>query len=54
MLNILEDKIDTSKASLEELEELRNIFQNIVQQLNHEINGRKIASHKYSSLSSNS
>lgn len=51
MLNILGAEINTSEESLEELEEMRDTLQDIVNQLNHEINGRKIASHKYSSTS---
>lgn len=51
MLNILGAEIDTSKESLEELENLRDTLQDIVNQLNYEITGRKIASHKYNSNS---
>lgn len=51
MLNILGDEIDTSKESLEELEDLRDALQDVVNQLNHEITARKIASHKYNSNS---
>lgn len=45
-------KIDTSKMTLEELEENRTKVQDLLTNLNHEIVLRKMANYKYSNSSS--
>lgn len=52
MYNFMGVKIDTTKMTMEELEETRAKVQDLLANLNHEIVLRKMANYKYSNSSS--